>query len=306
MLSLTPCVFGIGIGIAVGLGLGLACRAVLCRILATLSHSISGFQRLPMNWRENNCLTDLWIPAELLPGVRKYNKFFAVDGFVAEWDAMAEVESSEMVKMGGSAFMTILGATIFVPVFICRLSIKGTAWFWWPLAYLLKPVRKVDAEAAQRQELCWPLTDPMGKSVILFSVILALGAAMMTWLAGSGHVEIAALRDLPLPVRVLTGLGWSRWGLWHAVLGLIGLCGWLMLMLAGHAQSQHETGNWPHYERRPQHLVWMTALRRLRNLATIALLLLALGSLLLLDETWPRWLHIPASWLAALEGFYRA
>lgn len=49
----------------------------------------------------------------------------------------------------------------------------------------------------------------------------------------------------------------------------------------------------------------MTGLQRLRTLATIALLFMALGALLLQDQTWQAHVSVPESWIAALKQFYR-
>jgi len=49
----------------------------------------------------------------------------------------------------------------------------------------------------------------------------------------------------------------------------------------------------------------MTALSRVRRLATVALLVMSLGALLLQDRTWQTYFPVPASWMTALENFYQ-
>jgi hypothetical protein len=54
-------------------------RALYFRTTATLRFLPAGVRRLPENWRENNFLTDSFLPAELMPGIRDSNKAFCLD-----------------------------------------------------------------------------------------------------------------------------------------------------------------------------------------------------------------------------------
>jgi hypothetical protein len=62
-----------------GMGPGFAMRALYFRTTATLRFLPAGVRRLPENWRENNFLTDSFLPAELMPGIRDSNKAFCLD-----------------------------------------------------------------------------------------------------------------------------------------------------------------------------------------------------------------------------------
>ena len=64
-----------------------------------------------------------------------------------------------------------------------------------------------------------------------------------------------------------------------------------------------DTGNWEDYAAGfPQQLRQMTALVRLRSLATGALLLMGAGALLLQEPSWQP--HVPPTWVRALKVFY--
>jgi len=76
-----------------------------------------------------------------------------------------------------------------------------------------------------------------------------------------------------------------------------------MLWLAGQAKSHADTGNWTDYAASfLQKLRQMTALVRVRSLATWTLLLMGAGALLLQEPSWQS--HVPPSWVRALKVFY--
>jgi hypothetical protein len=205
-------------------------------------------------------------------------------------------------------YWAVTGIFFFIPPFLYRLNIKATAWFWWPLAYLLKPAPAASAEGAQRQALCWPWSNPAQRLLIVLSIGLALLSLVLHWLVATSRIESGLVTSLPLAARVSLGWGWTRLAPWHVALWTIAAAGAGMLLLAGNACSHHANGNWTQYRQRwPQNIRWMTALSRVRRLATVALLVMALGALLLQDpaRTWQAYVPVPASWVTALEDFYQ-
>jgi hypothetical protein len=275
-----------------------AIRSVFFRVLATLGHLPAGIRHLPANWRENNFLIDSGLPAELMPGIRDENSEFTLDGFVER--LVGEKDRAAWV------FYPLVGVFLFLPAFLYRLNIKATAWFWWPLAYLLRPAPAAGAEGGQKQALCWPWTNPFQKGLIVATVLVSLAALTLHFQDPVSWEVLRPLPALPLPLKVALALDWARLAPWHWAQWAIALAGAGMLALAGHARSQEVNGNWPDYWRRSAwHLGLMTGLRRVRSLATIALLLMALGALLLLDPAWQAWLRVPPAWITALEQFYQ-
>ncbi len=279
-------------------GAAVALRALVVRVLATLFNLRAGGRCLVANWRETNLLTDSRLPAELMPGIRDHYPLFTLDGLLKD----ISTESQLLFRI----LKSLAGIFIFLPALLYRLNIKATAWFWWPLAYLLKPAPAASAEGAQRQALCWPWSNPAQRSWIVLSIGLALLSLVLHWLVATSRIESGLVTGLPLAVRVSSGWGWARLAPWHWALWIIAVAGAGMLLLAGNACSHHANGNWSQYRQRwPQNIRWMTALSRVRRLATVALLVMALGALLLQYRTWQAYVPVRASWVSALEDFYQ-
>ena len=148
----------------------------------------------------------------------------------------------------------IIGAFFFLPAFLYHLNLKATAWFWWPLAYLLKPAPAASAEGAQRQALCWPWSNPAQRLLIVLSIGLALLSLVLHWLVATSLIESGIFTDVPLAVRVSlgvgVGLGGARLAPWDWALWIIAAAGVGMLLLAGNACSHHATGTWTLYRQR--------------------------------------------------------
>ncbi len=307
-VAIAPAVLGVVLLasplVVLGVVTSVVARAQGCRVLATLFNTTKGFRRLPVNWRENNFLTDSCLPAELMPGIRERNRMFSFDGWLKEL--------SEAPNWWLRIVLLLMGI-FFVPAFLYRLNIKATAWFWWPLAYLLKPAPAASAEAQQSesgrwQAVCWPWSNPAQRAGIGLSIGLALLALVLHALVATSRIEPDLVTRWPLAARVLLGWGWQRLEVWHWAQGIIAVSGVGMLLLAGNACSQHSNGNWSHYRQSwPQDVRCMTALSRVRLLATVALLVMALGALLLQDpdRQWQAYVPVPANWVTWLEDFYQ-
>ncbi len=193
---------------------------------------------------------------------------------------------------------------LLLPAFFYRLNFKATAWFWWLLAYLLKPAPVGDKAEQQKQALCWPWTNPLEMILIVGPLAALLTSLISHYLNGSSW---AAMKDVPyLPLRVLFSMDWADVTPWHWMQWVIVGSGAWMLKIAGNARSQDLNGNWQTYSQSWSKTIrLMTALQRIRALATLALLIMGLGALLLLDQTWREYVTVPDYWVAVLEQFYR-
>jgi hypothetical protein len=256
--------------------------------------------RLPENWRENNFLTDSCLPAELMPGIRDADPELTLDG----WTKRVFNDSDRSLWMW--VIYPLVGVFLFLPAFLYRLNIKATAWFWWPLAYLLKPAPVADAEGQQKQALCWPWTNPFQKLWIIASVLLVVVSLTLHNLNLASRAALKGVPALPLALKVSLAIDWTHLAPWHWAQWIIAGTGFGMLLLAGNARSHDVNGNWREYRQRwPRNIRLMTGLQRTRTLATIALLLMALGALLLQDWSWQAHLPVPESVIRGLEDFYR-
>ncbi|WP_165742100.1 hypothetical protein [Candidatus Thiosymbion oneisti] len=280
-VAMAMVVAGAMVGAMVVAVAGFTVRAMLVRLMATLRFlAPDGIRSLPANWRENNFVIDSLTPAELVPGIGEHNETFTLKGMIKEFKE-AEDRKWEIVW-----FLIIL--VWFLPVLLYRLNIKATCWFYWPLVFLLRPLPDDDRMERRRHDLCWPWTNPAQLLLIL---------AGLPWFVGS-LVDIESLLRLPdwpavaFWLEYVLILDWSALEVWHWVNLVIAVTGALMLFIAGSAVASYRAGL-DYGEEKSWSLPVMHGLWRLRTLAVIAGLLLALGSVLV---------HLQPEWLAVLLG----
>ena len=280
-------------------GIGFAIRGLVCRICATLVHLRRGFLRLPENWKENNFLVDSFIPAELLPGIRQGNNSFCFDGLFAKVKAHSDWWAKWL-------FGPCLIVTFFLPAFLYRFNIKATCWFWWPLAYLLKPLPQADEAGEQKQALCWPWDNPWQKLLILGPALLVTGILIYDYYEPTAWLKLKNAAAVPIPLKLILGMEWAHLPPWHWALLIVEACGLGMLMVAGKARSHKANDNWAGYARQElkRDLVLMHGLARLRSLATWIFLLLGLGMCLISFPPWQK--YVPAPVVQGLEEFYHS
>jgi hypothetical protein len=279
-----------------GVGVGLSLRAGLIRAAATTWYATAGGKRIAENWRENNFHIDSTVPAELMPAIGTFDGSLALGGFSKAMRA----ETDPSAKW---TLFPALGAFLFLPAFFYRLNIKATCWFYWPLAFMLKPVPQMNEEGEQREALCSPWTDPWQ----LLCVVLSLGPILISLVVAS--VDYSALLAMegipavPLVWKVLLALEWTHLAPWHVMQWIIAATTVGMLYFAGPARSHAINNNWAALRPRvPRLILVITVLRRLRALATIALMLMGFGALALEERGWQR--YVPARWVEAMEDFY--
>ncbi len=286
-------------GGAVVLGPGFALRALTLRIIATVRFALSGFTRVPENWRENNFLTDSFVPAELLPGIRDFELVYTSDGLYFEMKG--ETDSPAFKWIG----YPVLGLSFFLPALIYRLNIKATAWFWWPLAYLLRPAPVADAESQQKQALCWPWTNPFQTFMIGVSALVVVASLLLTGFNLTAWMESQDLMAVHVLVKAVAAVDWHSYQPWHWAQWIIAGCGIGMLWIAGEAVGNDTTGNWKKFSKKwPTYNRLMIGLRRIRTLATIALLIMGLGALSLVSRGWMNYVPVPDGMIQAMEQFY--
>ena len=200
--------------------------------------------------------------------------------------------------------MFIMIPFLFLPAFLYRLNIKATAWFWWPLAFLLRPVKQPTVEGDQKQALCWPWTNPFQKLLFVVISLLAMTVLFVRHVDPVRWSRLSKVEGVWTPVKALLALDWSHFPPWHWAIFVSAACGLAMLALAGGAVSCAANKKWP-----PPGLGWkvktMEALVRVRSLATVALLLFSLGALFIAHTPWHAHVPLPTSWYSAMKKFYR-
>ena len=296
------------VGAVLGTALGLVLRAALCQAAATLRHLPAALRRLPDNWLENTFKVDACLPTALLRSSK--GEILTPLGLLrGTAHAQARHRVVRWLFAPGFAALCFLAARLY------RLQLKATTWFWWPLAFLLRPqpAPRTRRKDAQRQALCWPWSDPWQRWLILITAFvpaLLVCAILIDEHAGLGLWQRFNNTDthaLPAPLQLVLGMQWRRVPPWHWALLLMQLSGFGMLWISGGACSRHALGTWGDYARTRQlrvHLRRMRTLFRVRSLATIVLLLLGLGMCLISFPELHH--HLPPALMQRLERFYRA
>jgi len=294
-IGVTGGLLGLVIGIAMaGVGAGYAARAITIRLAATLRFLVpDGIKSLPDNWRENNFVIDTMTPAELVPGIGKRNESLTLNGVINRLK-----EADIALKFAFFLFIPIW----FIPVFFYRLNIKATCWFYWPLAFLLRPLPTDDRMERRQRDLCWPWTNPAQLSLIIGSGALGLFAVFASLIEIESLLGFAGWSGVPFWLEYLFILDWSRLEPWHWANLSIAVTGIAMLLIAGNAVAAYKAGL-DYGQETPWSLPAMHLLWRLRTLAVVATLLLALGSVVV--HLQPGWLdYLPARQAQAVAEFY--
>lgn len=286
-----------------GTAAGFLLRSLACRIAATIRRFWRGWCYLPANWRENNLLTDSSLPPELMPGIREHESFFALDGLVAR--------GGKITTVFDLMFLPQFAVPMFLPAVFYRLGIKATAWFWWPLAMLLKSVPQEDVESGEKDRLTWPWRNPFQKALIILSIGIALitlpghflntEELMRSLLPSGGKVE-----GVPFLVRVAQALGWDGIRPWHWAVAFMAACSVGMLIIGGRAVQKDENGHWPAYRKSGlrRDLWCMDMLKRVRFLATLFFWGTGLLALLLETKAIPEKIPLPPRQTEALREWF--
>ena len=287
-----------------GTALGLTLRAIVCRVAAMLRHLPQGLRWLAENWHETTFRIDSSVTAELMPGLRPEYESLAPHSLV-----LRTAQSQRRVVRWIVA--PSLAVLCFFPALIYRLQIKAACWFWWPLAYLLKPALPADRREAQQLLLCWPWAMRSHRLLVLIPALVPAVLVCIILIARCGQLDLwqqikhADLRTVPAPLQLVLGMQWRGVPPWHWALLLMQICGLGMLWIADGACSHRAKGTWTAYAKtrmRP-HYRRLRMLFRLRQWATILFLLCGLGLCLVsFPELRP---HLPTALLQRLERYYQ-
>ena len=287
-----------------GTALGLTLRAIVCRVAATLRYLPQGLRWLAENWHESTFRIDSCVTAELMPGLRPEFESLALHRLV-----LRTAQSQRRVVRWVVA--PSLAVLCFFPALLYRLQIKAACWFWWPLAYLLKPALPADRREAQQLVLCWPWAIRSHRLIVLVPALVPAVLVCAILIARYGELDLwqqikhADATTVPAPVQLLLGMHWRGVPPWHWALLLMQICGLGMLWIADGACSHRAKGTWPAYAktRMRRHFQRLRLLFRVRQWATVIFLLCGLG---LCFVSFPEVRQlVPEAVMQRLERFYQ-
>ncbi len=285
------------VGTVAGAGVGLSLRSLVFRVAATLRHLPQGMRRMAENWQETNFWVDSRVPAELMPGMREEHEHFTFDGFVRKM-------RQEKTPLWRWVVWPLLATFFFLPAFLYRLNIKATCWFWWPLAFLLKPIERTGDAEAQHHELTQVYRNPVKLASLL------IGGLILIWIFyhyynSSANLPLKDPHAVWLPIKVFIGLDWRYFAPWHWALFVLEITGLVMLWLGSEALSYHRD-YWQ--KNPPKNVRWklptMKWLQRFQLISFLVFIGFGLGMCLIsYPEARP---YMPDVLLHRLDTFYHA
>lgn len=273
--------------IAIGLVAGVWLRSLFIRTMTTLRFVAVGITQFPDNWLRTIYIIDFLHLPEIVPGINNIASDFRIETITKT----AHKQENAFFRMTIFLFLLIL----IIPALLYRWSLKSTCWLYLPVVYLFWPRRTTAAEDE------WLLDDLNASRTEAASRVLAVAAIISTaWFTFNLQAVLAAHLALPKAPAVLLAL-WA--------FDLHSLAPWQGLTLASAAvtiflfffsEKAREA-----YRRDISYwltVAWLDRCARLRTLATLASLALALGYVVLaLGEINLR--DLPG-WLQFLDWLY--
>jgi hypothetical protein len=247
---------------------GILIGSIGIRIAATLVYLPQGIRNLPKNFRRVTICTSPLQEPELVPGIDATNSAFRFTNFFQSFfDTFGK--TSSIVYIANIMIATAMKFILYFPAWFYRFTIKSTAWFWWPLAFLGGDLQKARNPALIR----WNV---MGSLWAKTSFGIA-GGSLLAFAAGKGSkllLEDGMRQENPLltPLGYLLLLDWKL-GPWQ-VCALTGSVLSIVLVffvndVSGKyriAQERHDAGLLRTAER---NFGWIERLARLRLLFVI-------------------------------------
>ncbi|MFN3077153.1 MAG: hypothetical protein ABT940_09790 [Alphaproteobacteria bacterium] len=259
-ITIVPAVFGLWL------------RSLWVRILATILHLKAGFLALPGNWHHALVVIDFMHPPELVPGLESQ-----VPGFESQAAVLSlrfHVNRVRGKEKTLSKFLSAIAIPIFfAPALFYRLSLKSTFWLYYPLIYLTsggKPPAEwtwEDVDKLYGGRLEW-LRRGLGFMVLTSTVVSSFQLLEALRLTREYHSAPMLMYLFAFDLRHLAP--WHWFALTAAAITFI------VIFLSDDAYRPFRMGyrTDPPGERRVLWLAWLT---RLRNVATVMGLLLAVG-----------------------------
>jgi len=126
----------IGVSFAVGFAVGFLIRSIVIKIISTIytlfsTNPFKTLEYITINYREQLWVNDLWYAPELLPEISTVDKFYSLSSYLKWKEQELEYKITNLFII-----------PIWSLAYLYRLSIKSTAWFYFPLAFLATSTTK--------------------------------------------------------------------------------------------------------------------------------------------------------------------
>jgi hypothetical protein len=242
--------------IAFPYGLAVFITSLIIRLIASLVHLHSGLIALPTNFRRLVICTSPLQAPELVPGLENTNSEFRFAAFLMN------------VRHGpyDEKLTKPLAGILFIPAWAYRLTIKSTAWFWWPLAFLGGDLKRTQNPALFRWEVMDSLWAKTSIALACLSLIAFAVAHFGTLVFGENDFLIPAGRLLAIDWSSLWS--WQVFALTAAVLSLALV--FLVNDVSGRYRIAQEHGDTQLLAAAQMRFGWIERLARVRLLVLLA------------------------------------
>lgn len=274
--------------------------SIVVRVWATLCHLRAGLAALPTNFRRLALSTSPLQSPEIVPGLASQKSQFQLDIY------LNEMISGDWASRIG----LVLLLPVYIPAWFYRFSIKSTAWFWWPLAYVgSEPHDARDPEHMRRLVLGSPFRR-LGRwvaALFLFAFAVVYVWENLVSTAMANGVRLPALPESSLIIGLMlnhsTTIPWQFAGLASAVIALF------VGMWTSHAaislQRANELKDLKALVRAGRPFPWIERLQRLGLLCTVLFWVALAGHLVLSANSQRCWIELPSSvsnWTETIYG----
>ena len=181
----------------------LAIATLVIRTSASVSYFVIGIKSIPQNFRQIVFCTSLVHIPEIVPGLHLTKSNFATTR------ALVSLFPNKFIKPEGMFDKFILfpasGALaifiLFFPAWLYRLTLKSTAWFWWPLAFLGGDLQR----ATNPRVFHWQV---MGSLWAKASIGVAIGT-LLAFAVANFYPTLISDNPLLTPLGYLLLVDWS-------------------------------------------------------------------------------------------------
>jgi hypothetical protein len=218
--------------IAISVASGVLAVSIGMRVGATARFLYCGLTSLPRNFRRLILCTSPLQRPELIPGLTPGDTEFTWEGALEQLRKKRQ-SADKFDRIFAYTFMPVIFLVWFLPSWVYRLTLKSTAWFWWPLAYIGD-----DPELAKNPEEFHRTTIGSAWSWIsLFLAVVTVVGFVYVNFFRSGII----LQDNPLlnVIGYTLLVDWSASAPWQLLVVAMAILGIAVVLLVNEAGGQY-------------------------------------------------------------------
>jgi hypothetical protein len=242
--------------LSMGAAFGVFLIGIFIRIIAIVFHLRSGIISLPGTFRRLVLCTSPAQMPEIVPGLEASNSTLR---FSVHLDDFRPDVSIWLARV-------IFGLIVFPPVWLYRATIKSTAWFWWPLAFLGGDLKRVQNPDLFRWDVMGSLWAKTSIALACLSLLAFAAAHLGSLLFGENELLIPAGRLLLIDWSSLWS--WQVFALTASVLSIALV--FLVNDVSGRYRIAQETNDGKLLAAAKSGFGWIERLARLRFLVLLA------------------------------------